>query len=437
MVRCHVIDTIMGGGKSSAMLRFLAEAGNWNFDNHVMIVVPTLAEVARYKKYLSDDRNCGLGTPHIVKEPEYGKSGSKLDSMKYLLSRKTEYIVTTHATFRNLDEDAAGLIRDGKYTLVMDEVVQPMQQFTEVAPVLIESMLKCGYLVADSNNNGKLCWNKENEYVPNKRDEDYKDFFSAVSSGKAYYVKNMSAVFEIMDFSVFDAFHTMYLMTYMFEGQPLYYYLKHRGVQFTKYSTYRDDLLTDGEFCFAVDHNPIFDKIHDLKSLVRICQNKKMNKVGDDRNALSSSWFEKHRKKNDPDIKSIQNNLNNFRVQNKFRSEQVLWTCVYRFKDMIEVDGYKKSFLAVNAKGTNDYADRTYIAYIANIFMNPMLINMLHLDGNEEERIDQDKYALSEMVQFIWRSAIRKGEPINVYVPSSRMRGLLEKWIEENSIDKT
>lgn len=422
----------MGGGKSSAMLHFLATSQPEG--QHVMIVVPTLNEVDRYKEYLSNDRNGGIS--HVVKAPERGKSRSKLDSIKYLLSRKTEYIVTTHATFKNLDEEAAGLIKKGHYTLVMDEVSQPMQQFTEVTPVLIESMLEAGYLIADNDNNGKLDWNKEKKYVPTERDDIYKDFFDAVTNGRAYYVKSKSAVFEIMDFSVFDAFRKMYLMTYMFEGQPLYYYLKHRGVQFTKYSAYRDDVLTDGEFSFAVDYNPIFDKIHDLKSLVTICQNKKWNKVGEDRNALSTSWFLRHSRKNDPDIKSIQNNLHNFRVQNKFRSEQVLWTCVQKFKEQIEVDGYKKSFLAVNAKGTNDYADRTYIAYITNIYMNPMLINMLHLDSKEEERIDQDKYALSEMVQFIWRSAIRKGEPITVYVPSSRMRGLLEKWIEENSIDQ-
>ena len=38
------------------------------------------------------------------------------------------------------------------------------------------------------------------------------------------------------------------------------------------------------------------------------------------------------------------------------------------------------------------------------------------------------------MLQFIWRSAIRNGEEIWVYIPSIRMRSLLKKWIQENSI---
>lgn len=47
--------------------------------------------------------------------------------------------------------------------------------------------------------------------------------------------------------------------------------------------------------------------------------------------------------------------------------------------------------------------------------------------------VDDDEYALSTMVQWIWRSAIRNGEEIRLYVPSKRMRELLQNWIEEVS----
>ena len=46
--------------------------------------------------------------------------------------------------------------------------------------------------------------------------------------------------------------------------------------------------------------------------------------------------------------------------------------------------------------------------------------------------IDQDLYALSEMLQFIYRSAVRNGEDINVYIPSQRMRSLLQSYISSN-----
>ena len=47
--------------------------------------------------------------------------------------------------------------------------------------------------------------------------------------------------------------------------------------------------------------------------------------------------------------------------------------------------------------------------------------------------MDEDAYALSVMVQWIWRSAIRDGDEIYLYIPSSRMRTLLLDWIEKTS----
>ena len=46
--------------------------------------------------------------------------------------------------------------------------------------------------------------------------------------------------------------------------------------------------------------------------------------------------------------------------------------------------------------------------------------------------VDEDGFALSEMLQFIWRSAIRDNKEINIYIPSSRMRNLLVGWINNN-----
>ena len=39
------------------------------------------------------------------------------------------------------------------------------------------------------------------------------------------------------------------------------------------------------------------------------------------------------------------------------------------------------------------------------------------------------------MVQFIFRSAIRQGEAINLYVPSKRMRTVLKNWLNDEYED--
>ena len=44
--------------------------------------------------------------------------------------------------------------------------------------------------------------------------------------------------------------------------------------------------------------------------------------------------------------------------------------------------------------------------------------------------VDGDMYALSTMVQWVFRSAIRNNEEIWVYIPSARMRYIFTRWID-------
>ena len=47
----------------------------------------------------------------------------------------------------------------------------------------------------------------------------------------------------------------------------------------------------------------------------------------------------------------------------------------------------------------------------------------------------EDLYAISSLVQWLWRSRIRKEprEPVTVYLPSERMRGLFLEWLDTDS----
>ena len=46
------------------------------------------------------------------------------------------------------------------------------------------------------------------------------------------------------------------------------------------------------------------------------------------------------------------------------------------------------------------------------------------------KNVNQDMYALSILIQWVFRSAIRNGEEIWVYVPSRRMRTLFQTWLD-------
>tara|TARA_B100000963_G_scaffold245810_1_gene215189 strand:- start:274 stop:444 length:171 start_codon:yes stop_codon:yes gene_type:complete len=39
--------------------------------------------------------------------------------------------------------------------------------------------------------------------------------------------------------------------------------------------------------------------------------------------------------------------------------------------------------------------------------------------------------ALTELIQWVWKSRVRKGQPITVYLSSPRMRQLMEEWLSD------
>ena len=85
------------------------------------------------------------------------------------------------------------------------------------------------------------------------------------------------------------------------------------------------------------------------------------------------------------------------------------------------------NFVSCNARATNRYADRTTLIYLCNIFPVPPVVQYLSQGTTAE--FDEDLYALAQLMQWIWRSAIRRGEAVSLYLPSARMRKLLLDWL--------
>lgn len=99
------------------------------------------------------------------------------------------------------------------------------------------------------------------------------------------------------------------------------------------------------------------------------------------------------------------------------------WNKIINQKSLINGKCFRKGFISLN--NDEDLTDRIYLAFLCNLF---------YPTNDNIEGITESNYALSEMLQFIWRSAIRDGKEIWIYIPSIRMRNLLKQWIKENSI---
>jgi hypothetical protein len=154
-------------------------------------------------------------------------------------------------------------------------------------------------------------------------------------------------------------------------------------------------------------------------------------------------WF-----KNKPkERKKLQDDLYNYfrHIQNA-KSHEILWTTFKDYKGKIQGGGFSKAepkkkidgkertvltgkacFTPFNLRATNVYKHKTVLAFCLNRYINPVLGHFFFQNGIT---VDQDLLALSDMLQWIFRSAIREGQPIEIYVPSKRMRELLEKWLD-------
>ena len=163
--------------------------------------------------------------------------------------------------------------------------------------------------------------------------------------------------------------------------------------------------------------------------MIKICEKEKLNRIGDKKHDLSKTWYE--RNQDNCLMNQLKNNVGNFfRNVCKAKSEQCLWTTFKDYKNKIRGKGYTKGFISCNLRATNEFRDRNCFAYLMNRYMNPIVKNFFIQNGVE---VDEDKYALSELLQCMWRTSIRDDKPISVLITPSRMRSLLKQWIEENS----
>ena len=208
----------------------------------------------------------------------------------------------------------------------------------------------------------------------------------------------------------------------MFAAQAQKYYFDFYGIEYNNLYITGDSVET-----YALTAEPVDYDYPDYKSLIHICENSKLNGIGEAENSLSKAWYQRNR--NNVLIRTLKNDTGNFfKNYMKTKTRENLWTTFKDYQKAISGKGYAKGFLSCNMRATNEYRDRVAVAYLINKFFNP---NVKHFFAENGIEVDEDAYALSEMVQFVWRSAVREGGEIWLYAPSKRMRLLFRAFLND------
>lgn len=393
-----VVDARMGRGKSSAAIRYM---NRYKGAKRFLYITPYLNEVDRICEQCDFDQS----------DSDYMSKSAELKTH----IRHGKNVAATHSLFYLMDEEALELVRANHYSLIIDESIQVIERMnvTDKDFALIISQL------ADVGENGVVRW-KDKEY-----DGRFCDYKELADAGSLRMID--SALLNVMNPDMLRSFDEVFMLTYLFDGQYQKAYLDFFGFDYRIIGVELDE---DGyRFSNAPDSPPPLD----YRSLIHIVETPAMNKVGDGKFAMSKNWFTR-RGYDHPDIRALRNNLKKFfQGVPGGNHDSRLWTSFKDARDKLtdrRTGRFRNNFLQVSARATNEFRNRTDIAYMANRFVDP---NLLKFFSERDIEINSDHFALSEMLQWIWRSAIRDNKPINLYIPSSRMRELLIDWMNSTS----
>ena len=396
---------------------------NKNTEQKYIYITPFLDEVERVKK--------GCSQRYFYEPSEKLGKGSKYRHFVELL-REGKNIVSTHSLFRNIDKEVIELLKEHNYILILDEVLNVIEKVNINRTDL--EMLEDKKIISIKDN--KILW-LDNEY-----NGDLAKYKNSILNGDMYLL-NDCVIMWTFPVNIFESFKHIYIMTFLFKGQLQRYYYDMYNIEY-EYKSIKATGYGDCRTYELVDYKEA--DTSKLKKLINIYEGK-YNLIGEGKgkeNPLSFSWFDRAIKNKSDKLDVLSNNMSNYfknscketlpnGKKKAYQSKYNCWTVpkglVYKSDEKRTKWTVKRNstnYLSWNIRATNEYRHKVNIAYCVNLFLNPIDANFFKSKG---VNIDEDTWALGEMIQFIFRTRIRDGKPINIYIPSKRMRNLLKSWL--------
>lgn len=406
-----VCDAIMGSGKTSSVINYI----NDHPEKRFLYITPYLDEADRIKTACP---NAEFVTPSN-KRPDCRFSKSIHTTS---LVDKGLNIASTHQAVLFYSKDTLRKLREKNYTVIIDEGIDPLERDIKIDPFDMRILEEAGYIE-------KL--NPES-FVRTKKRVPY-------DGGRLSSVLRMMELRPMIEIDkgrssnpyywrypvdFLKAVDDIIVLTYLFDGSEMDLFLRMHDIPYTYIGINRDE---NGRYTFADHPNYVPDYVKRLPEMIHILDDKKLNAIGSHRHDLSLNWY----KSNPEKVEQLRKHLYNYFFNKTDTAVESRLCGTYKdYWGKIRAKGYWNSNLTFNQKATNAYRNCTTLAYPVNLFPNTNLVNYY---GEKGFVLNQDRYALSIMIQWIWRSAIRDGKEIILYIPSKRMRTLLIDWLYEVS----
>lgn len=423
----------MGSGKSSAAINYMNDHPSQKF----VYITPFLDEVKRITEACSE-----IMLYEPLRRSEY--HGSKV-LHTFDLIRNGCSVATTHQAFMKYPPELLDEIRRQQYMLIVDEDVSTLEKI-DLKTGDLQLLEDAGWIYPDASGEYHVARDITDDM---SRQTSHADVLDIVRSHPIHKTNdptkpNTTCFVWSLPPALITAFRDVVILTYMFDGQSLKKMFDIYDIQYSIGGIARDE---KGEFRFAdkPDYIPpyvphIREKIHMLDDddrLNQIARDKRSHAKQQRASALTATWY--RQRYNSEELKQIRNNLYTYMMRRcaDVPTDQKMWSCFESVHGYLKGKGYSKGFITFNQKATNKYRDKTHLAYLVNVHPHGSDIMYYAEMGHPLTPEEQDAYALSTMVQWVWRSAIRDGKDIWLYVPSARMRKLFTDWMDRLSRGET
>lgn len=415
-----ICDAIMGSGKTSAAITYI----NQNPDKKFIYLSPYLNEGKRIKERCPN--------ADFIEPASIPSKLTKVENTLKLIEQGRN-IVSTHQALARYTPDTMKALKEYKYTIIIDEAVNITDKASyssskkPITSMDVELLLNSGYIY---------------ESAPNEYSRTDKPDTGCALSGALRLIKSRPLIqldagslgswCWIFSKEIFEQAEDVIVLTYLFKGSEMEQFLKINDLPYQFIGIRRSD---DGTYSLSGKKEYVPKYVGHLCDMIHIVGidigREKLNSIGDERFSLSEAWYGKP--ENSEKIDRLRLHLvNYFKNIARVPYSQRMCGSFKQHWGLVRGEGYYKdsSYVVFNQRSQNDWSDRRVLAYPVNLFLNPFIDRYYKNLGG---CLDGDSYALSIMVQWIWRSAIRNGEEIYLYLPSKRMRKLLLDWIQETS----
>lgn len=414
--KVYILDSIMGSGKTTGIIQYMKD----NPTQRYIYVSPMLTEVE--ERIPTEGAEINISTPLADTEMGYNKSETFLKMLT-----AGENISCTHKLFQHVTNQHLVQIRNKNYVLIIDE------EFEMISPLSnsdsekdIQQRMISGDLALREH--GRIEWITDRPLLEGSSDHRVKQL---CDTGQLIGSRQSdegipSFVLVQLPIELMTSAKKTIILSYMFKGSVMDCFLRLHGFDVVPFTDVVVQNRRPSEYAHLIE-------LIETPSSKKISNNKRIT--------LSSSGWNKMKQEDYDEISKL---ISNVRKLTKSTMDDLVYcvpsTAVKGRGKYIKVRGLpaivedgeyseyaKGCWLHRNARATNKYANRSVMVHCLDL--HPMQAVKAYLQ-DEECPVDVNNYALSTLLQWVWRSQIRNNKPIKLLVLSNRMRGLLSDWLK-------